>query len=66
MLSLLPCFTLVKVVSEYLCNHESVAVVKFYSYNSWKILLFSTENHASNLINCMGVMVLGIRGIKRL
>ena len=42
-----------------------VAVVKFHSYNSWKILLFSTENHASNLIT-WGMMVLRIRGIKRL
>ena len=49
MLSLLPCFKLVKVFSDIVATMR-VAVVKFYSYNSRKILSFSTENQAANLI----------------
>ena len=64
MLSLLACFTLAKVVSEYLCNQESSCGEVLQLKLLENTVLFHGESRVEH--NCMVVMVLGIREIKRL
>ena len=61
MLSLLSCLNLVKVFSEYLCNHESSCDGVSQLQQLENTLLFHGES--SGELNCVGVIVLEIRGI---